>query len=104
MLARHETSGSLEDFVSAAAALLKPKGDLYMVHRPSRLTDILISCRTYHLEPKGIRFVSPRQGDKPNILLLHCVKNGNPELKFMRNLNIYEVDKYSKEINEIYER
>ena len=104
MIARHETSGSLEDFIASAEALLKPRGDFYMVHRPSRLTDIFISGRTHNLEPKGIRFVHPRQGQKPNILLLHCVKKGKPELKFMENLNIYENNDYSREIKEIYER
>ncbi|HZK88092.1 MAG TPA: methyltransferase [Anaerovoracaceae bacterium] len=104
MLARHETSGLLEDFIRAAALLLKTRGDFYMIHRPSRLIDICVSCRSNKLEPKGIRLVSPREGEKPNILLLHCVKNGNPELKFMKNLNIYEGTEYSKEINEIYER
>lgn len=104
MLARHETSGLLEDFIRSAALLLKTRGDFYMIHRPSRLIDICVSCRINKLEPKGIRFVSPREGKKPNILLLHCVKNGNPELKFMKNLNIYEGTQYSKEINKIYER
>lgn len=104
MLARHETSGSLEDFTASAAALLKPGGDFYMVHRPGRLTDIMVVCRTWKLEPKGIRFVVPRQGEKPNIVLLHCVKNGKPELKFMKNLSVYDGDGYSKEINDIYER
>ena len=103
-LARHETSGLLEDFIRSAALLLKTRGDFYMIHRPSRLIDICVFCRVNKLEPKGIRFVSPREGKKPNILLLHCVKNGNPELKFMKNLNIYEGTQYSKEINEIYER
>ncbi len=104
MLARHETSGLMDDFISAASLLLKPKGDFYMVHRPSRLIDICVSCRANKLEPKGIRFVSSRQGEIPNILLLHCVKHGKPELKFMKNLNIYVGSEYSQEINEIYER
>lgn len=104
MLARHETTGLIDDFISAASRLLKPKGDFYMVHRPSRLIDISVSCRMNKLEPKGIRFVSSRQGEIPNILLIHCVKYGNPELKFMKNLNIYEGTEYSEEIKEIYEK
>jgi len=104
MLARHETSGLLDDFVRVAALLLKTRGDFYMIHRPSRLIDICVSCRANKLEPKGIRLISSREGEIPNILLLHCVKNGNPELKFMKNLNIYEGAEYSKEIKEIYER
>ncbi|MBK5245647.1 MAG: methyltransferase domain-containing protein [Peptostreptococcaceae bacterium] len=104
MIARHETSGLIDDFIKTAALLLKPKCDFYMVHRPSRLIDICVSCRVNKLEPKGIRLVSPREGEIPNIMLIHCVKYGNPELKFMKNLNIYEGTSYSKEIKEIYER
>lgn len=104
MIARHETTGLMDDFVRTASMLLKPKGDFYMVHRPSRLIDISVSCRIHKLEPKKICFVSPRRGEVPNIILLHCVKFGNPELKYMKNLNIYEGTEYSKEIKEIYER
>lgn len=104
MIARHETSGSLEDFINAAEILLKPGGDFYMIHRPSRLVDICVLCRMHHLEPKGIRFVSPAEGERPNIFLIHCVKNGKPELKFMNNLNIHEGKEYSKELMTIYEK
>lgn len=104
MIARHETSGSLEDFICAASILLKDKGDFYMVHRPERLVDICTFARKHKIEPKGIRFVSPRSGEKPNILLIHFVKNGNPSIKFMNNLNVYEDGQYSKEINSIYEK
>lgn len=103
-IARHETSGTLEDFVRAASYLLKPRGDFYMVHRPSRLVDILCCCRQYRLEPKAIRFVSPRAGEAPNILLVHCSKNGNPELKVMDPLWVYDGSGYSEEIEAIYER
>ena len=44
-IARTETTGTLEDFIRTAAALLKEKGDFYMVHRPSRLADICCLCR-----------------------------------------------------------
>ena len=104
MIARHETSGLLKDFISAAATLLMPGGDFYMIHRPSRLVDVCVLCREYNLEPKGIRFVSPSEGEKPNIFLIHSVKNGNPELKFMKNLNIHEGNGYSKELLTIYEK
>jgi len=104
MLARHETSGLLDDFIRAASLLLKQKGDFYMVHRPSRLVDICVSCRANKLEPKGIRFVSSKEGEIPNILLIHCVKYGSAGLKFMKNLNVYDGFEYSKEIKEIYER
>lgn len=104
-IARHETTATLTDFIFTASKLLKDRGDFYMVHRPSRLVDISIACRDAGLEPKEIRFVSPNKSKKPNILLIHCVKNGRPELKFLDPLYVYEEDgEYTKEIMDIYER
>ena len=105
-IARHETTADLECFVSTAARLLKPKGHLYMVHRPSRLVDICFYCRKYKLEPKELRFVSPDKNTAANIVLVHCVKHGNPELKMLDPLYVYEEDHsgYTEEILKIYER
>ena len=104
-IARHETVGTLDDFVRCAAGILKNKGDFYMVHRPSRLVDIFCTCRKYRLEPKEIRFVAPRTGESPNIVLVHCVKNGGAELKTLSDLYVYkEPGVYSDEIQQIYER
>lgn len=104
-IARHETVGTLDDFVRCAAGILKNKGDFYMVHRPSRLVDIFAICRKYRLEPKEIRFVAPRKGERPNIVLVHCVKNGGAELKILEDLYVYdEPGVYSEEIQRIYER
>ena len=104
-MARHETVASIEDFVKAAAMLLNGKGHFFLVHRPSRLVDIFCSCRKHRLEPKDIRYVVPKRGEIPNIVLLHCVAGGGRELKTMRELCVYEPDgSYSEEIQRIYER
>lgn len=104
-IARHETTAELSDFVGEAGLLLKDKGDFYMVHRPSRLVDISVLCRQNRLEPKELRLVSPNRDAAPNILLLHCVKNGKPELKFLDPLYVYNGDGgYTKEILRLYER
>lgn len=102
-ISRHELLCSLDDVVSASAGLLKHGGSLYMVHRPHRLVDILCSLRKYRIEPKEIRFVHPKRDKKPNIVLIKAVKYGNPELKFMDPLVVYEDDgNYTKEIYDIY--
>lgn len=104
-IARHETVGSLEDFIACACRLLRSRGDFYMVHRPSRLVDIFSLCRKYLLEPKEMRLVAPMQGQIPNIVLLHCVKNGGRELRLLPPLYVYkEKGIYSDEIQRIYER
>lgn len=105
-IARHETTADLDSFIKLSSELLREKGELFMVHRPSRLVDICQVCRKYRVEPKELRFVSPNKNSKPNILLIQCVKFGRPELKILEPLYVYEEDgkNYTKEIMEIYER
>jgi len=104
-IARHETSASLSDFVSAAAWLLPKGGRLYMVHRPSRLTDIFCICRSFGLEPKTLRMVVPHAGGPANMVLLECVKGAGRELKILPELAVRKDDgSYTDEIEEIYGR
>jgi tRNA1Val (adenine37-N6)-methyltransferase len=104
-IARHETSGNLSDFMNAAVRLLKNKGHLFMVHRPSRLVDLFCLAREVGLEPKELRLVCPRHGEAPNILLAHFVLGGGKELKVLPTLTVYAPDgEYSEEIMAIYEK
>ncbi len=103
--ARHEITADMNDFFNAAAKLLKNKGDFYMVHRPSRLTDLLFFARKNGLEPKEMRLVCPDKEKTANIVMLHCTKGGGKELKILKPLFIYDmVGNYSREIMGIYER
>lgn len=104
-VARHETTAGLSDFIGEASLLLRDRGDFYMVHRPNRLVDISVLCRKHKLEPKELRLVSPNKDSAPNILLIHCVKHGRPELKFLDPLYVYKEDgSYTEEIMRLYER
>lgn len=104
-LSRQETTAGIEEFTAAAAFLLKERGHFFLVHRPSRLVDLFYCCRKNGLEPKKIRFVAPRQGAKPNIVLLHCVKGGGRELDFADDLYVYDKSgEYTAEIIKIYEK
>ncbi len=103
--ARHETTAGLEDFIRAAAWLLRPLGSFCLVYRPARLVDMLCHCRRFRLEPKRVRFVIPRQGEAPNIVLLQCVKDGGRELLVEPALTVRdERGNYTEEIERIYER
>ena len=104
-VARQETTATLDDFVKTGALLLKDKGHFVMVHRPSRLGELIFSMKTHGIEPKTLRFVSPLENEPPNILLIHGIKCGGRELEVMAPLIVYETRaKYSKELRNIYER
>lgn len=103
-IARHELEGSLEDFVECAAFLLKDRGEFFMVNRPNRIADMLCSCRENRLEPKEVVFVSGHPGEKPNIVLMRCVKNANRELNVLKPFSVRDEDgDYTEEVLKAYE-
>lgn len=104
-IARHETTASLRDFAAAAAYALRPGGRFILVHRPSRLPDLFECCRACGLEPKRMRFVIPRPGAAPNIVLLSAYKGGGKELIVDPALCVRKEDgSYTEELQKIYNR
>jgi len=103
-IARHETLCTMDDLAVAAAWLLQPQGRFYLVHRPDRLTDVLVALRTHALEPKVLRFVHSRAHKPPILLLVEAVRNGKPSCKVREPLVIYQdySDMYTDEIQRIY--
>ena len=75
-----------------------------MVHRPGRLIDICEASRRFALEPKTIQLVSGKPGGVPNILLMHFVKGGRRQLKWLENISVRNEDgSFTKEVLEAYE-
>lgn len=102
-IARHEILCSLEDVVQAAAGVLQTGGRFYMIHRPHRLTDIMVLLRQYRLEPKRLRFVHSFRDQPPTMVLIECAKDGNPMVKIAPPLVIYEeAGRYTQEAYDIY--
>ena len=103
LVSRHEITASLEDFIKVSKNMLKDKGELYMVHRPERLVDIIFLMRKYKIEPKLIQFVAPKIGKEPNLVLIKGVKNAKEFLKFEKILYVYNEDgSYTDDILKIY--
>ena len=103
-ISRHEVKCTLEDVIKISSRLLKHHGRLFMVHRPQRLVDIMCLLRQYKLEPKNIRLVHSKVGEKPNMMLIKAVKAANSELKFEKPLYVYNDDgSYTDEIYKIYD-
>lgn len=101
--ARHEIHCTLEEVTASASRLVKAGGKVAMVHRPSRLADILILFRQYRLEPKRLRFVHPREGEEANMVLIEAIKDGRPELRLLPPLIVYQADgRYCPELLRVY--
>ncbi len=102
-IARHEILCNLEDVIRESAKLLKPQGRFYMVHRPFRLTEIMVLMHQYGIEPKRMQLVHPFVDKEPNMLLLEGLRGGNPRITVEKPLIVYkEPGKYTDEIYDIY--
>ena len=82
LLARREDGCSLEDLLKSAAWALKYGGDLFLVHRPERLGELLRRAGPYQLEAKRLCLVRHRPGTTPNLILLQLRKGGKPGLSW----------------------
>jgi len=101
--ARHEIHATLADVALASARLVKSGGKVAMVHRPSRLADIVSELRAVRLEPKRMRFVHPKRGQEANIVLVEALKDGKPELRLLPPLFVHEEDgSYTQELLDIF--
>ncbi len=105
LISKHEITADLEDFIQMSQYLLKDKGNLYLVHRPERLVDIISLLRKYKIEPKTFRTVQSNIKNAPNLVLIKAVKNAKAFLKIEKPLYIYEEDgNYTNEILKIYNK
>ncbi len=80
-IAKHEVKITLEEIIKEASTLLKFGGKFYVVNKEERLTDILVYCRKYRLEPKKIKLVSGGKG--VSVVLVEAKKGGNSGVRII---------------------
>lgn len=102
-IARHEVALTLEELAAQISGLLGPKGRVYMVHRPFRLSEIFYAMRDNGIEIKKLRMVHPFADHEPNMVLIEGIKGAKPYLKVDPPLIVYNSPRqYTREIMEIY--
>ncbi|PKM81475.1 MAG: SAM-dependent methyltransferase [Firmicutes bacterium HGW-Firmicutes-14] len=102
-VARHEVLCDLHDVVRASARLVKYGGRVAVVHRPERLTDVIVEMHKYRLKPRRLRVVYPGPGKKPNMVLIEAQFGGNPELKIEEPFFVYNEDgSYTEDLWNVY--
>ena len=87
--ARHEVLCSLDDILRESMRLLQDKGRFYMIHRPFRLTEILIKMNHYKIEPKRIQFIHPYIDKEPAMVLVEGVRGAKPRVTVEPPIIIY---------------
>ena len=79
-LARREDCCSPEDLFRAAAQALRYGGNLYLVHKPERLAQLITCGARHNLEAKRLRLIHHKEGGPITLILLQFRKGGKPGL------------------------
>ena len=87
-IARHEIKIDLETIFKIASSHLDDKGEFYLVHRVSRLDEIIIYANKYNLNVKNVELIKTKENNKPYIVLVRCIKNSKFGLKVNSERNI----------------
>ena len=88
-IARHEVMCTLDDILRESMRLLQDKGRFYMVHRPFRLTEIMIKMNYYKIEPKRIQFIHPYIDKEPVLVLIEGVRGAKSRVTVESPVIIY---------------
>ena len=100
---RQELLLNLDDIAIAASYLLKPYSKIYMVNRPARLVDIILSFKNHGINLRRLRAVKPFAKKKANMILLELEKSEKVGFDYMNELVVYKADgTYTEEVKEIY--
>jgi len=101
-VARHEISGSLKYFLTAAKYLLIPKGTVFTIYPAKRLVELVYLFRSNGIEPKKMKIVFSDRFSDAEFVLVEGKKDSREEIKLEPPLIIYDHTKrYSTEMSGI---
>ena len=76
-----------------------------MIHRPERIPEIFLQLQRYNLEPKLMCLIQPKEGKRPNLVLIEAVMDGRSGLIIQPNLVVYDQHgEYTAEILQYYQQ
>ena len=102
-ICRHEIAVTLEEMISSAAALLKDKGDFYLIHQSERLAEIFVQLAKHQLQPKILVPIYAREGDVPYGVLIKATKGANHGLLWEKGIIMFDKNgNFTKTIERIY--
>ena len=103
-MARHEITATLRQVTAAARYALRFRGRLAMVHLPERFDEVSAALDEAGMAIKRARFVEPRRGKPPCLLLVEAMAGGAPgAIRWLPTLTIYDAEGgYTPETLAIY--
>lgn len=102
-IARHEILIDLDSIIKNASYLLKNGGTFALVHRPSRLIEIITLMKKYNFSIKKMQLCYPKEGSESNLLLLEASKNGRDGMKILSPIIVHDSNgEYNKNIKKMF--
>lgn len=85
-IARHEITITIEEIISIASKLIKPKGRFYIVHRSERLIDIINLLEKNSFGIKTMQFVYDDYQKKSSMVLIEAMFDGKNNCQILNPL------------------
>ena len=93
-IARHEIKLDLDGVIYSASKCVKNKGMFYLVHRPERLADIILTMNKYKFGVKRVQAVYDHVGAKCSLILVEAMYNGENYVKITEPIYLNEKRSY----------
>jgi tRNA1Val (adenine37-N6)-methyltransferase len=102
-IARHEITCTIDDVLQTTRYLLKEGGRIFVIFPATRAITLLDSLQSASLEPKRIRWVYSREGEKATFILAEAHKGGGEGVEVLPPFFIYSVNgSYTPEMETLY--
>ncbi|NME36553.1 MULTISPECIES: tRNA1(Val) (adenine(37)-N6)-methyltransferase [Fusobacterium] len=89
-ISRHEIKLNLGELIKNSKRLLKPRGELFLVHRSFRLSEIIKELEKNNFSPKKIKFVYFDRNKNSNLILIQASKGRKNKLEVVPPLFLEE--------------
>lgn len=82
-IARFELKLNLEELVQHSFRLLKSSGRLFLVYRPDRLQEVMVTLKKHKLGARRLQIVYDRRDNEPKTLLIEAVKEFTGDIQIL---------------------
>lgn len=94
-IARHEVEANLDDIFLVVKNHLKDNGTFYMVHRPNRLDEIIMTAEKHKIKLKEMQLIITKN-DLPTMVLLMFKKHAKNGIKIKKVIDVNKYDSYQQ--------
>ncbi len=100
--ARYNDSLPLEFLIQKSAKILKDNGKFFFCYDVKLLDDIIFLSKKYGINIEALQFLHPKVDRKSTLVMVYGRKNSKSLLSILPPLIMFEGEKFTKEMEEIY--